>query len=103
MEYFLLNFSNILQFDVQEKEHLYEEFIGYKTIVICELPDHALIDAAIQEINVAEEYHIDVIWYHLLQMKSSFGNNYRFPLLFNVAQLVIVAPHSNAVKEISWT
>ena len=92
-----------MQFDVQEKERLYEGFIGYKTIATCELPDHALTDAAIQENNVAEGYHIDTIWYHLLQMKSSFGNNYKFPLLFNVARLVIVAPHSNPVKEISWT
>ena len=27
VEYFLINFSGILQFDHQEKEHLYEEFI----------------------------------------------------------------------------
>ena len=46
IRYFLLNFSNILKFDDQEKERLYEEFIDYKTVAICELPDH--VDAVIQ-------------------------------------------------------
>ena len=41
VEYFLLNFSNILQFDDQEKDRLNEEFIDYKTVAICELPGHA--------------------------------------------------------------
>ena len=34
--------------------------------------------------------------YHLFQMKNSVGDNYKFRLLFNVAQLVMVAPHLNA-------
>ena len=72
-------------FDDQEKERLYEEFIDYKTVAICELPDHALTDAVIQENDVAHEHRIDVIWYDLFQMKSSVGNNYRFRLLFNAA------------------
>ena len=76
VEYFLLNFSNILQFDDQEKEHLYEEFIDYKTVAIYELPDHAFTDAVIQENDVADEFRLDVVWYHLFQMKSY--NNYRF-------------------------
>ena len=95
-EYFLLNFSNILQFYYQEKERFYEEFIDYKTVAICKLPDHDLTDAVIQENDVADEYRIDVIWYHLFQTKSSVVNIYRFRLLFNVARMVMVAPHSNA-------
>ena len=75
---------------------MYQEFINYKTVAICELPDHALTDAVIQENDVADEYRIDVIWYDLFQMKSFVGNNYRFRLLFNVAWLVMVAPHSYA-------
>ena len=75
---------------------MYEEFIGCKTVAICELPVHALTDAVIQENNVTDEYGIDVIWYHLFHMKSSIGNNYRFWLLFNVAPLVMVALYSKA-------
>ena len=79
VEYFSnINFSNILQFDDQEKERLYEELVDYNTIAIYELPHHALTDAFIQENDVADVYRIDVIWYHLFQMKSSVGNNYRF-------------------------
>ena len=32
-------------------------------------------------------------------MKSPVASNYRFPLLFNVARLVFVTPHSNAGTE----
>ena len=46
--------------------------------------------------RISHEYCIDVILYHLFQMKNSVGCNYKFRLLFNVAQLVMVAPHLNA-------
>ena len=48
VKYFLHNFIKIQQFDDQEKECLYQEFINYKTVAICELPDHALTDAVIR-------------------------------------------------------
>ena len=78
---------------------MYEEFIDYKTVAIGKLRDHALTVPVIQENDVDNAYCIDVIWYHLFQMKSSVGNNYRYRLLFNVTQLVMVAPHSVAGSE----
>jgi len=84
------------------KKRLYEEFIDYKTVAICELP-HALTDAVIRENDAADEYRINVIWYHHFQMKSSVANNYRLQLLFNVAWLVMVTPHSNTGIEHVYT
>ena len=81
---------------VRRKNIYMRLFIDYKTVAICELPDHALTDAVIQENDVADEYRIDVIRYRFFQVESSVGNNDRFRLLFNVAQLVMVSPHSNA-------
>ena len=38
----------------------------------------------------------DVNWYHLRQIRSPIGNNFRFNLLFKVAQIVMLITHSNA-------
>ena len=96
IEYFIERFGGILQYDEYEIERMYEEFVDYKSLTISELPDDALTDAVIQENEHTDEYRIDVIWYYMYQMKSPVGNNYRFRLLFNVARLVLVTPHSNA-------
>ena len=61
IEYFISRFEGILQFDNQEIEMLYEEFVDYKTLSINELPEDALTDAVIQENKNSDEYRIDII------------------------------------------
>ena len=39
---------------------------------------------------------MDIIWYHLRQLKSPVASNLRFRLLFEVARLVLLLPNSNA-------
>ena len=39
---------------------------------------------------------MDTIWYMLNNLKSLVGNNSRFHLLFQVAKLILVTPHSNS-------
>jgi hypothetical protein len=39
---------------------------------------------------------MDVIWYHLRQLKNPVALNIRFRLLFEVARLVLLLPNSNA-------
>ena len=39
---------------------------------------------------------MDVIWHQIQEMKSPAGDNFRFKLLFRVAVLVLITPHSNA-------
>ena len=89
IEYFILRFEGILQFDNQE-------FVDYKTLSINELPGDALTDAVIQKNKNSDKYQIDVIWYYLYQMGSPVASNYRLRFLFNVAHLVLVTLHSNA-------
>ena len=75
---------------------MYEEFTDYKTLSISELPDTALTDALIASYEDHDEYRLDTIWYHLYQMKSLIGSDYRFRNLFSDAFLVLVTPRSNA-------
>ena len=42
---------------------------------------------------------MDVLWYHLQSMKSPIRYNKRFNILFEVAQIVLLIPHSNAAIE----
>ena len=48
IKYFISRFEGILQFDNQEIDILYEEFVDYKTLSINELLEDALTDAVIQ-------------------------------------------------------
>ena len=48
IKYFISMFEGILQFDNQEIDILYEEFVDYKTLSINELLEDALTDAVIQ-------------------------------------------------------
>ena len=68
---------------------MYEQFMDYKT-----LEDIDLTEAELE--GHGGQHRIDVIWYQLQRMHSPVGNESRFGLLFRVAQIVLVAPHSNA-------
>ena len=103
IEYFISRFEGVLQFDNQEIKILYEEFVDYDTLTINDLPEDVLTHAVIQENKNSDEYRIGIIWYYLYQMKSPVASNYQFRLLFNVAPLVLVKPHSNAGIERVYT
>ena len=96
IEYFISRFEGIIQFDNQEIDMLYEEFVDYKTLSINDLLEDVLTDAVTQENKNLDEYRIYIIWYYLYQMKSPAASNCRFQYLFNVARLVLVTLHTNA-------
>ena len=96
VEYFLNTFNNILPNDDEKFDRLFEEFTDYKTLSISELPDTALTDTLIASYEDHDEYRLGTTWYHICQMKSLIGNDYRFRNLFSVVRLVLVTPHSNA-------
>ena len=75
---------------------MYEEFTDFKIFSISEPSDTALTDALIASYEDHDEYRLDTIWYHLYQMKSLIGSDYRFLNLFSDALLVLVTPRSNA-------
>ena len=97
VEYFVLYFKSQLQFDEQETNILYEQFIDFQMLSTDELSVNALTDVMLHEFHDGNvEYRMDVIWYNLRQMRSPIGNGYRFHLLFRVACVVVLIPHSNA-------
>ena len=72
-------------------DKLFEEFIDFKSLSDSELPPGAWeVD------DGSKEYRIDTLWYHIQQLRSLAGNNQRFELLFKVAKLILITPHSNA-------
>ena len=66
VEYFVNNFSSILQFDKQEMNLLYEQFVDFQTLSEEELPNGALADAIIKEFEDVDgkaqnEYRMNLI------------------------------------------
>ena len=91
IEYFLEKHKVILQYDDYKMDKLFEEFINFKSLSDSELPLGAWeVD------DGSKEYRIDTLWYHIQQLRSLAGNNQRFELLFKVAKLILITPHSNA-------
>ena len=83
-------YKGILQYDDYEMDKLFEEFIDFKSLSDSELPSGAWeVD------DGSKEYRIDTLWYHIQQLRSLAGNNLRFELLFKVAKLILITPHSN--------
>lgn len=98
IEYFCGKFNAVLRFDEHSYECLHEEFLDYKSLRVEELPASALQEAFLSEKSNDDhrEYRMDIIWYHLRQLKTPVASNLRFKLLFEVARLALVLPNSNA-------
>ena len=95
--YFVERFHHTLNFTETDVEELHEQFCDFKVFSEKELPSNALDEALIksEDDKVIKEYRLDVIWYYLQTLKSALGSP-RFNLLFKVAVIVLVTPHSNA-------
>ena len=46
--------------------------------------------------NKNVQYRMDIIWYQLQELSSPARDNLRFRLLFRVAAIALITPHSNA-------
>ena len=96
VEYFVEKYKGILQDDDYEMDKLFEEFIDFESLSDSELPSAAWEDAAVKEFDDgSKEYRIDTLQYHIQQLRFLAGNNQRFELLFEVAKLTLITPHSN--------
>ena len=95
LEFFLTKYKNMLNFKDHEEDLIFEQFTDFKSLD--DLPDDILDDAKLEQSNSENaQYRIDTIWYHLQKMKSSCGENFRLHLLFRVALIILLTPHSNA-------
>ena len=95
LEFILTKYKHMLNFKDQEEDLIFEQFTDFKSLD--DLPDDILNDAKLEQSNSENaQYRIDTNWYHLQKMKSSCGENFRFHLLFRVALIILLTPHSNA-------
>ena len=97
VNYFIVKYHSLLGLSSTQYDRLYEEFIDFKSIeddeIDLEEAVHCIYD------DGTKEYRMDTIWYILQSLKSPVGNHYRFRLLFEVAKIVLLTPHSNASIE----
>ena len=62
VEYFIKRYTNSLQFDNYEIEHLYEQFVEFKCLSDHELPAGKIKDAILSEhADVSIEYRMNTI------------------------------------------
>ena len=102
IEYFVDCFSLLSPFksDIVKMERLKDEFIEYQLLDSSCIPNDLWIRTESHEDQSEPEFctHIDAIWSHTKSMKLA-DLNPRFPNLCQVAELVIVIPHSNGSEE----
>ena len=83
-----------MQFDKQDMNLLYEQFVDFQTLSEEELQNGILPDPIIKEFEeeygkAQNKYRMDVLWQHLQLMKSPIRKN----ILFEVFQIVLLIPH----------
>ena len=94
VEYFVHMFPHVLH--NVNMELLNEQFIQYQTLLPEEIPIGVKESAGLAE----DDYHqVDVLWGYLRQLKNPGTNIYFFDLLFQVAEVIMTIPHSNAGEE----
>lgn len=78
---FKLNFSS------SQLNELNNQFFQYQLLQKADIPQSVWDDAVIGEVD-AKYFRMDVIWGHILKIKTCFGR-LQFNLFFQVAKLVI--------------
>ena len=107
VEYFVDRFSLLSPFksDIVKMERLKDEFIEYQLLDSSCIPNdfcgrelNHVKDQSESEFCTCIHVHVDAIWSHIKSMMLA-DLNPRFPNLCQVAELVIVIPHSNGSEE----
>ena len=95
VEYFINKYSHI--FHNMDLESLNEQFLNYQMLLEEDIP------AGVKELAKGEEddpYHqVDILWGYLKGVKRPGTNKPGFDLLFQVAEVTMTIPHSNAGEE----
>ena len=101
VEYFLSRFQSAL--NTVNIDELYDEFCDYKSLTDEDIGLTAWKEAKVVDGSVNDQeifhYRVDILWWHLSQMVIPESSAKRFCNLQNVAELVVVLPHSNAGEE----
>ena len=101
VEYFLQRYP--LLYSIPQDE-LYDEYFDYQTLKDSEIGTQAweeakIIDCEENGVPTVFHYRVDVLWWHIANMKLPETNLPRFRHLLKVAELILVLPHSNAEEE----
>ena len=84
-------------------DELYDEFCDYKSLTdegigLTAWKEAKVVDGSVNDQEIFH-YRVDILWWHLSQMVIPESSAKRFCHLQNVAELVVVLPHSNAGEE----
>ena len=103
--YFVNRYSLLFPFshDPIKLKILKDEFYSYQLLEDKDIPIDVYEKAAIisdygEHVQSAKLFSLDIIWDYVSSRKASDGR-LQFHLLSNVAQLVLIMPHSNAFEE----
>ena len=104
VEFFLEKFASVSFMDTIKHDKLFEEFVDFQSLSDDDIGQTAwteakVIDGEDEEGNTLLHYRVDVLWYHITQMKVPETSLRRFKYLPLLAEIVLVIPHSNAGQE----
>ena len=104
VEFFLEKFASVSFMDTIKQDNLYEEFVDFRTLSDDDIGQTAwteakVIDGEDEDGNALLHYRVDVLWYHIAQLKVPETSLCRFKYLPLLAEIVLVIPHSNAGQE----
>ena len=77
--------------DKSELDDLYTQFLDYQALPNESLPDY--------EDEDGKRIRIDAVWRDIAAIKDPYSGTPRFPLLVELAQILLLIPHSNAYCE----
>lgn len=102
VEYFLDRYHDLLS--DTSVEVVYDEFLDYQTLMDTDIEAKAweeakVIDCEEEGVPTVFHYRVDVLWWHIANLKIPGTNVPRFSHLFKVAEIILVLPHSNAEEE----
>ena len=102
VEYFLDRYHDLLS--DTSVEVVYDEFLDFQTLLDTDIEAKAweeakVIDGEEEGVPTVFHYRVDVLWWHIANLKIPGTNVPRFSHLFKVAEIVLVLPNSNAEEE----
>ena len=95
----LCRFDSLLPFKLpREFDSLSEEFLAFQLLQRVEITSSVWSQAKVIEGDSGTHYRADILWYYLSTVRNP-DHTFQFRRLSQVAQLVMVIPHSNAQEE----
>ena len=96
VQYFVLQYPEI--FPDMNMDRLNEQFLNYQLLPTKNIPTIVKESAGL---SANDPHRVDILWGYLRGMEEKTGSrSYKFDLLFKVAEVVMIIPHSNAEERL---